>query len=174
MTRFLPLVVFAALVFVMVLALLTPSTSRHPSGLGKAMPHVAWPLLDAPEETLSTADMAGDLAIVNFFASWCAPCRAEQQMLARLAEQGGVRIYGVSYKDKPEDTKKFLQETPQLYTAVGMDPRGDGAMAWGVTGVPETFITDKSGVIRYRLQGPLTEREIESRILPLLSELKKP
>lgn len=130
------------------------------------------PLLDGMPG-LATADLKGQVALVNVFASWCAPCRVEHPVFLRLKEDGRVAIYGIDYKDKPEDATAWLQRLGNPYTRIGADRDGRAAIEWGVYGVPETFVIDREGRIRYRHVGPVQPRDLEEKILPLLAELQK-
>ncbi len=130
----------------------------------------AVPGLDVPG--LATADLAqGQVVMVNFFASWCVPCRAEHPFLTALVEETGVPLYGINHRDKPEDAAAWLAELGNPYARIGADP-GRAAVEWGVTGVPETFIIDGEGRIRYHHRGPLVPDVIEQQVRPLLEELR--
>jgi len=109
----------------------------------------------------------GELKIVNYWASWCAPCRVEHPTLLRLAEQG-LPMYGVNYKDKPKNALGFLEELGDPYRAVGADKDGQMALDWGVYGIPETFIIDGDGTVLLRYAGPMTKRVMETKIWPVL------
>lgn len=129
----------------------------------------AVPGLDAPG--LATADLqGGGVAMVNFFASWCVPCRAEHEYLTALTEETGVPLYGINHRDKPEDAAAWLAELGNPYRRIGADP-GRAAVEWGVTGVPETFIIDDAGRIRWHHRGPLVPELIEREVKPLLRAL---
>ena len=122
----------------------------------------------------STADLTSDkVTLVNFFASWCGPCRYEHPLLTELAALPTVRVLGIAYNDKPEKTKAFLDELGNPYAMVGADTQGRTALDFGITGVPETFVIDRQGVIRFRYVGPLNEVDIEKILLPLIAELGK-
>ncbi|OZO45542.1 hypothetical protein CGU37_28930 [Pseudomonas fluorescens] len=101
--------------------------------------------------------------MVNFWASWCAPCRVEHPNLEALAEQG-VTVYGVNYKDKPEAALKFLAELGNPYAAIGQDDTGRMGLNWGVYGVPETYVINGDGRIVMRHAGPITQRVIEGAL----------
>ncbi len=120
---------------------------------------------------LATADLAGHVTLINFFASWCAPCRVEHPLLMRLAAEGSVALYGINYKDKPEKASRLLAELGDPYRRIGIDGEGRTAIDFGVYGVPETYVIDKDGRIRYRQVGPITQEDYETKILPLLRRL---
>ncbi|MDE2227423.1 MAG: DsbE family thiol:disulfide interchange protein [Alphaproteobacteria bacterium] len=120
---------------------------------------------------LSNADFAGELVLVNFFASWCVPCRAESPVLMDLARRNVVQLYGIDYKDKPEDAAKFLQTFGDPYRRIGVDETGRTAINFGVYGVPETYAIDRAGRIRWRHVGPLSEQVVRTEIMPLLKQL---
>ena len=165
----LPVVMFAALVAVFAIGL------RHdphllPSALiDRPAPEFDLPGLDGPG--LARADLRGHVELVNFFASWCVPCRAEHLQLMALAARPGVTLYGVAYKDKPEDARRFLDELGNPYRRVGVDRAGATAIDFGVYGVPETYLVDAGGHIRYRHVGPLAESDIADKILPMIGRL---
>lgn len=109
----------------------------------------------------------GEVKIVNFWASWCVPCRVEHPNLTALAAEG-VPIYGVNYKDLDRDALGFLEDLGDPYVAVGSDPDGDNSLDWGVYGVPETFLIDGDGTILLRMAAPVTSRELANRLRPAL------
>jgi cytochrome c biogenesis protein CcmG, thiol:disulfide interchange protein DsbE len=122
---------------------------------------------------LSRETLAGQVTVVNFFASWCVPCRAEHPLLMRLAEQEHVPVYGIAYKDKPGDTARFIAQLGDPYRGIGLDETGRTGIDFGVTGVPETFVIDKSGRIRRHYNLPLTSEQLRDELLPLLRELDR-
>ncbi|RVV98640.1 DsbE family thiol:disulfide interchange protein [Mesobaculum littorinae] len=107
--------------------------------------------------------------LVNFWASWCAPCRVEHPHLAALAEEG-VPIYGINYKDEPERALGFLRDLGNPFAAIAADASGRTALDWGVYGVPETYVLDGEGRIVLRFAGPITERVIDSQIRPAIAK----
>jgi cytochrome c biogenesis protein CcmG/thiol:disulfide interchange protein DsbE len=123
---------------------------------------------------LSRADLGGGEGpmLVNVFASWCVPCRIEHPLIARLAEEHGVTVHGLNYKDRPGAALAWLQEMGDPYAKIGSDQNGRVGIEWGVYGVPETFVIDKEGRVAYKHVGPLQPRDVERTILPLLEKLK--
>lgn len=113
---------------------------------------------------------AGQPVVVNIFASWCAPCRLEHPVLMRLSQQG-VPVFGIAYKDKPADSRRFLGELGDPFRAIGVDAEGRVGLDFGVYGVPETYVLDRAGHIRRRYVGQLTNEILERDLLPLLRAL---
>jgi cytochrome c-type biogenesis protein CcmF len=120
---------------------------------------------------LKTADLKSHVTLVNFFASWCVPCRAEHPVLGLVAKSG-ITLVGVNYKDKPDAAEGFLAELGNPYARVAADGDGRTGIDFGVSGVPESFLIDKNGIIRYKSSGPLTEAKLRDEILPLAARLK--
>lgn len=141
--------------------------------LDKPVPQFDLPALLPDSPGLASADLKGSVQLVNVFASWCVPCRAEHPLLMRLAREDGVTINGIAYKDKPEDSRAFLASLGDPYSRVGMDEPGRAAIEWGVYGVPETFLIDRDGIIRWKHSGPLTPELVTNKMLPLIESLKK-
>jgi cytochrome c biogenesis protein CcmG/thiol:disulfide interchange protein DsbE len=123
---------------------------------------------------LSADDLRnGEVTLVNFFASWCIPCRVEHGYITELAERDGERIVGINYKNKPEEALAWLAELGNPYRQIGADFDGRAGIEWGVYGLPETFIVDKTGRIRFRHVGPLDPEVIRTTIKPILKELRQ-
>lgn len=166
----LPVVVFAGL-----LAWFAKGLTQDPRKLPSALIDRPAPEFDLPplgtRPGLAKSDLAGEVTLVNFFASWCVPCRVEHPMLMRLAEEGKVRVVGVDYKDKPEDAQALLTQLGDPYKRIGVDRSGRVAIDFGVYGVPETYLIDREGRIRFRQVGPLTPDDYQKHVLPLLKEL---
>jgi len=175
-TFFIPLIAFLGLVMIGGLALQgTLSGSRNPNQLpsvliGKPAPDVPLPLLQNNQAELALDAYRGQPLLVNFFASWCAPCRAEAPALEHLSKQ--ISIIGIAYKDRPQDTRKFLQQYGNPFVAIGRDDDGRAGMAWGVYGVPETYLIAPSGHIKWRHAGPLTRDVITTQLLAKLAEMQ--
>ena len=148
------------------------SPTYVPSGMvGKSAPPMPLPALDAQSEGFSREELAkGKPVIVNFWASWCAPCRIEHPTLEALAASGQVALYGVDYKDEPQAARGFLTELGNPFgKKINMDREGRVSIDWGVTGVPETFVVDGEGVIRAHYAGPLTEDVLQRVIMPAVA-----
>lgn len=157
----LPPVIFAGIAAMFVLGMNREDPDTLPSTLvGREAPAVAVKALgDLPGFT--DADLRdGKVKLVNFWASWCAPCRAEHPNLSKLKAEG-VTIYGVNYKDKPEAALGFLGELGNPFAAAGADDSGRMGIDWGIYGVPETFIIDGNGKVVERFAGPITERVMD-------------
>ena len=148
--------------------------SALPSALiGKPVPPFDLPPLEANAGKLATTDVTGHVTVINFFASWCLPCKAEHPLLFALGQDYGVPVYGIAFKDKPEATAAYIKEMGSPYTKIGLDESGRTSLDFGLMGVPETFIVDKTGVIRYRLPMPLDPDRIRDEIGPLLKSLQQ-
>ena len=170
----LPLLGFAA-VAVWFLYGLGRDPATIPSALiDKPVPAFRLPPLEASgKPALTTEDLRGRVALVNFFASWCAPCRLEHPLLMRLAAERRVALYGVSYKDAAADSRRFLAQLGDPYAAIGWDGDGRVAIDWGVYGVPETFVVDRAGRIRHRHVGPLSEETLAKVLVPMIARLER-
>jgi len=128
---------------------------------------------DLPSDALYTQDnLLGKTHLVNIFASWCMPCQSEHHRLMKLATLYGLPIIGINYKDKPEDLQRFIDKLGNPYETIAADTRGHSFYQWGVTGMPETFIVDKNGMIRYHYIGIITDQAIEDIFLPLIQQIK--
>jgi len=152
---------------------LTINPQILPSALiDEPAPQFDLPPLPGQQHGFSTADLKGHVSLVNTFASWCAPCRMEHPILNKLAETKQVPIYGIDYKDQGEAGAKWLETLGNPYTKVGADT-GRVGIDWGVYGVPETFVIDRNGRIRYKHVGPLSEADIQQKLLPMIARLKQ-
>jgi cytochrome c biogenesis protein CcmG/thiol:disulfide interchange protein DsbE len=119
-----------------------------------------------------TAALSGEVTVVNVFASWCIPCRDEHPVLEALKAETGVRMFGMNQKDAAENAVAFLTELGNPYDAIGADSNGRVSIDWGVYGVPETFIVDAKGVIRFKHVGPLSMDDLATEIIPALEKAK--
>lgn len=168
----LPILLLGVLAGVLIAGLDRDPRAAPLSQIGKPMPEFELPPLPGHAKGLSRADLAGRPAVINLFASWCGYCRAEHAGLLALAKETQVPIYGIAWRDDPKQTEKYLNDLGNPYAAIGMDRKGRGVIAWGITGTPETFVIDGQGIIRYHVAGPMLGDEIEKTIKPLLAGLK--
>jgi cytochrome c biogenesis protein CcmG/thiol:disulfide interchange protein DsbE len=125
------------------------------------------------DQPLTLAALKGHPAVINFFASWCVPCRVEHPVLMRLKEENHLAIYGIAYKDAPAASTLLLQTYGDPYKQIGIDRSGAVGLDFGVYGVPETYVLDSAGVIRKRFVGPLTAESVDKELLPLLKQLNQ-
>ena len=168
----LPLAVFFVLAGYFAISL-RPGHDSHelPSAMIEK-PAPSFDLADLGDDNrLALAGLKGQPVVVNFFASWCVPCRIEHPLLMRLAEQDHLPLYGIAYKDKPADSSRLLATFGDPYRRVGLDQDGRVGLNFGVYGVPETYVIDATGVIRRRFVGPLTAETVDKDLLPLLKQL---
>ncbi|MAS40176.1 MAG: DsbE family thiol:disulfide interchange protein [Porticoccaceae bacterium] len=176
----LPVAVFAVLVALFGFALTTGDPSRLPSALiGKPVPATEFPALEGlvmhggPVPGFTSKSLAqGDVSVVNFWASWCAECATEQDLLGQLQQRTGVPLYGVNYKDKPVAARRFLGRYGNPFTAVGTDANGRNAIEWGVYGMPETFVVNGKGEIVYKHIGAVTPASITDKLIPAIEKAK--
>jgi cytochrome c biogenesis protein CcmG/thiol:disulfide interchange protein DsbE len=170
----LPIGLFAALALAFAVGLgLRPDIIPSPLIDQQAPAFTLPPLPGRTDGGLSSNDLKGDgPTLVNVFASWCIPCRAEHPQLTALAREHGVRIVAINYKDKPDEAKAWLAELGDPFAKIGMDATGRVAIDWGVYGVPETFVVDRQGRIRFKHVGPLMDYDVTEKILPVLRRLK--
>jgi len=141
--------------------------------IDKPVPDVALPAV--PElgvPGFAAADLRGEVTVVNVFASWCIPCRDEHPVLLALRQQAGVRLFGINQKDAPENARGFLAALGNPYDAVGADANGRASIDWGVYGVPETFVVDATGVIRFKHVGPLSMNDLAAEMLPAIARAR--
>ena len=169
---FIPPVIFALMIGMMFWGLQRDNPDDLPSTLiGRMAPALDLPALGDLPTITPAALMRDEIKIVNYWASWCVPCRVEHPNIQALADQG-LAVYGVNFKDSPQPAQNFLAELGNPYRAVGVDA-GRTGIEWGVYGVPETYVIDQSGKIAYRHAGPVTGRVMQETILPLIAQLQQ-
>lgn len=170
---FLPLIAFALLAAVFFFQLISgKDSSVIPSALiGMPAPETSLPPLEPTGlPGLESSAFKGKVTLVNVWASWCGPCRAEHPLLMQLAEDGRFELAGINQKDPPENATRFLASLGNPYTAIGRDNTGRAGIEWGVYGVPETFVVDADGLITFKHVGPLTEAAIADGLMPAIEE----
>jgi len=170
---FVPLAVFAILVAFMYVGLSRDPREVPSPLIGKPAPAFDLERLHEPGKRLATTDLKGQVWLLNVWASWCVSCRVEHPLLMQLAKADVVPVIGLDYKDKADDGRAWLTQNGDPYRMSVQDLDGRAGIDWGVYGVPETFVVDKQGVIRYKQIGPVTVEALEKKILPLVRELQK-
>lgn len=172
----LPIIIFAGLALVFWKGL-SGNPSDLPSALiGKPIPDFALPAIEGSTiPGLTSADLkSGSVAVVNIWASWCGPCRLEHPILLELSQRKDIRLFGINNKDKAENARRFLGTLGQPYAAIGADTDGRTTIDWGSYGVPETFIVDGEGIIRFKWIGPLSTEIMAGVFASEIEKAKQP
>lgn len=168
-----PVVLFLGLAFALGWGL-TRDPRELPSVLiGKPVPEFSLPPVQGRTLGLSSADLKGEVSLVNVFASWCTACRYEHPVFMQLKKDGVVPIHGINHRDRPQDAAKWLDDLGDPYTRTGADLNGRVSIEWGVYGVPETFVIDREGRIVFKQVGPVTPEVYRDKIGPLIEELRR-
>ncbi len=172
MLRYLtPLVIFAVLVAFLAMGLeLNPREVPSPL-VDRPAPRFSLPLLHDSEKKLGPADLTAKVWVLNVWASWCVSCRAEHPVLNEWNQNGKVLLIGLNYKDESNDALNWLKQLGNPYTYSVIDRDGRIGLDWGVYGVPESFVVDKRGIIRYKHIGPITVEDLKKTLIPLLERL---
>ena len=169
----LPLLVFAGLAVGLGWGLTrNPEVLPSPQ-IGRPVPEFSLPPVKGRTLGLSSADLRGEVSLVNVFASWCTACRYEHPVFMSLKEEGAVPIHGINYKDRPDDAANWLDTLGDPYTRTGADLDGRVSIEWGVYGVPETFVIDRNGRIAFKQVGPVLPEIWRNKIAPLIEELRR-
>ena len=164
--------------FLALLALLAAGLTLNPRQvpsplIGKPAPAFELPLLHAPDKTFSHKEMLGTVWIMNVWASWCPPCLVEHPVVTELARAGVAPVVGLNYKDAREDALPWLKRNGDPFRFSVYDAAGRIAIDYGVYGVPETYVIDRQGIIRYKHLGPLTPEVARHKLVPLIQELAR-
>lgn len=146
--------------------------------IGQQAPEFSLPKLYKVDEKITVQEMKGQVWVLNLWASWCVSCRAEHKVLSRLIDKMKVPTIGLNYKDYGteefgEEAVAWLAKYGNPYTAVAIDTKGNAGLDWGVVGVPETFVIDKKGVVRYKFTGPVFDQAVDEILVPLIDQLRK-
>jgi len=172
MTRFLlPLGVFLALALALAAGLRRDPRELPSALIGKPAPAFVLPLLEKDGASVRSSDLRGKVWVLNVWASWCGPCQLEHPLLVDLAAKSSAPLYGMNYKDQPQAARAWLARLGDPYAATLVDADGRVGIDYGVYGVPETFVIDRSGTVRFRFPGALTQEVIDRKVLPLVREL---
>ena len=163
-------------IFIAVAAFLFKGLSLNPKEvpsplIGKAAPEFSLPMLNNFETRFANSDMTGKVWLLNVFASWCGPCLDEHPVIVNFARSDTAPVLGFNYKDRPQAAAQWLDRHGDPYSQVVVDLDGRIGLDYGVYGVPETFLIDRAGIIRYKKIGPLTQADVVEDILPLIEEL---
>ncbi|MGR3984846.1 MAG: DsbE family thiol:disulfide interchange protein [Gammaproteobacteria bacterium] len=167
-----PLLVFAVIVSLLAAGLTLKPRELPSPFIGRPAPAFSLPELFAPAEHVSAAQMKGHVWMLNVWASWCAACRDEHPLLNRLAQRG-MRIVGLNYKDETGAAIAWLRRFGNPYSHVARDANGDTGIDYGVYGVPETYLIDRNGIIRFKQVGPLTPEVLRRELLPVIAKLRE-
>jgi cytochrome c biogenesis protein CcmG/thiol:disulfide interchange protein DsbE len=162
---------FASLVALLAAGLMLNPREVPSPLIGKPAPAFELPRLDAPDRMFSQKEMLGKVWIMNVWASWCPPCLVEHPVITELAKSGIAPVVGMNYKDRREDALPWLKKNGDPYQLSVFDAAGRIGIDYGVYGVPETYVIDKRGVIRFKHIGPLTAEVARDRLRPMLKEL---
>ena len=169
-----PLLVFFGVITYFTIPIVKKSDPKLlPSALvDKDVPENKLPPLFKNKRGFDHGDLVGGETLVNFFSSWCGPCRVEHDILMKISEEKTVRLFGINYKDQTQAAIRWLNELGDPFERIVADRDGRAAIDWGVYGVPETYLIDKEGKVRYRHVGPLTERVLEEKLMPIIQLLR--
>lgn len=177
---YLPLIIFIAVMGLLFVRLFDGDPSRLPSALlNKSAPQFNLPALLTNAPGLSDKDLRqGHVTIVNIFASWCGPCHEENPQLVALSQDKrlaaeGVKLVGIAYKDQPENTRRYLGQEGDPYSAIGVDLSGRTGIDFGAYGVPETYVIKGDGTIAFKFVGPIDDATLENAIWPQIEAARK-
>jgi cytochrome c biogenesis protein CcmG/thiol:disulfide interchange protein DsbE len=166
-------VIFISLVSLLAIGLrLNPREVPSPL-IGKPAPHFELPVLHQPDKTFSGKDLQGKVWILNVWASWCVACREEHPVLVEFSKSGAAPLVGLNYKDRRDDALAWLKRFGDPYRLSAFDLDGRIGIDYGVYGVPETYVIDKRGLIRYKRIGPVTGELVKDKLVPLVNELNR-
>lgn len=169
---FIPLLIFLVAVLFLLVALFKGREDSSLPPVGETVP--SFVLENFSTDTITRSDGGdGKVKLVNFFASWCVPCRYEHTFLEVLSQKEGLVLFGIAWKDDAQATKKFIDELGNPFAAIGQDNKGVAGFEWGISGIPESYIIDKRNIVRYRHRGVLTPELVDNVLFPLIDELQK-
>jgi cytochrome c biogenesis protein CcmG/thiol:disulfide interchange protein DsbE len=166
-----PLVVFAGLAWYFGTYLTSPPAEEASPLLEQDVPQIEIATFPGKKCGVSLQSLKGEVTVLTFFASWCGPCAYNHEILKGFVKDHPVRLFGINYHDDPLNAQMWLLQKGDPYTCIGSDPQGQAGVAWGVKGVPQMYIVDRKGKIRYSHMGVLRPETIQERIVPLLKKL---
>ena len=168
-----PLLLFIGLAGYLGFGLTRDSRVLPSTLIDKPAPDFDLPPLLPGGKGLKTADLKGQVSLVNVFASWCVPCRAEHPIWAKVTKEEKLPVYGINWKDKQEQAQGWIKELGNPYARIGFDPDNKAGIEWGIYGVPETYVIDRNGRVRFKYVGPVFEETLKDTILPLVRTLRE-
>jgi len=171
--RAIPLLIMLTVAVSLLFGLMNKPTKPKGRMIGKPIAMFDIPELGKPGSHFSPKAWEGRVALINIFASWCESCQAEHGVLHALSQTGKLPIYGIAWKDKEQNIHQWLSAYGNPYKAVGFDNKGRTTLPFSMTGIPETFLVDKQGVVRFHYNAALTDDVITTEILPLAEELNR-
>ena len=168
-----PLTIFLLILSIFFyLLIIDRNPTEIPSNLlDKRVPKFETKSLFTNKNFISAQEFGNEIVLVNFFATWCKPCRDEHEYIQRFADEQGIKIIGINYKDSPKKTTNWLRNLGNPYSGIAIDKNGKIAIDWGVYGIPETFVVSSKGVIKYRHVGPITKK-IYRKINLIIKEIE--
>jgi cytochrome c biogenesis protein CcmG/thiol:disulfide interchange protein DsbE len=169
---FLPVILFLVLCGFLFIGLYKDPSEVPSPLIGKAVPEFSLPKLLDSSSQFTQREFFGKVSLLNVWGTWCFACKQEHPVLLELAKKNVAPIYGLNYKDDAAQAKMYLRDFGNPFAANAADEQGRVAIDWGVYGAPETFVIDRKGIIRHKHIGPLTMQDLESKILPLIQQLK--
>jgi cytochrome c biogenesis protein CcmG/thiol:disulfide interchange protein DsbE len=172
MKRFLPLIIFGVIVLAFAIGLTKDPRRMEDMLIDQPFPEFELTALDRPEQVLNENVIKGEVSLVNVFGSWCVSCNVEHPILMEISQDEAIRMVGHNWRDGRENARKWLNDKGDPYDIIIYDEHSELAIPLGVTGAPETFITDKQGRIRYKHSGPIGYQDWEETLRPLIQTLK--
>ena len=167
-----PLILFVSLVVLFVYGLQNDPRIVPSPLIDKPAPAFELPTLHSPDINISLNDLKGTVSLINVWASWCSACQIEHPVLVKAVNNKQLNLYGLNYKDKRPDAMQWLNQLGNPYKENAFDESGTTGIDYGVYGVPETFVLDKNGIIRYKHIGPVNQEQLDTIILPLIKKLE--
>lgn len=168
-----PIVIVGVLVVALLWVTLRQTLSYQSSLVGQQIPDFSVTTFARSPYQLQVFDsdtIKGKVAVINFFASWCSMCRIEHPVLKHMAVKKGIKIYGIALRDRSDMLEAFLTQQGDPFEVIGMDKTGSMASQWGIVGVPETFVVDNQGIIRFHHRGALSFEMVENELIPILDK----